>query len=52
MSLSRNYPIKQMIHRYGPRYNKEKTFVDRPAEITDVIVNGDVLSVQNPSTCR
>lgn len=45
--LSDIWEIKQMIHRYGLRYHKEKTFVDRPAEITGVIVNGDVVSVPN-----
>jgi hypothetical protein len=45
--LSDIWEIKQMIHRYGLRYHKEKTFVDRPAEITGVIVNGDILSVPN-----
>jgi hypothetical protein len=37
--------IKRMIHGYGLRYHKEKSFVDRPAEITGVIVRDDKLSV-------
>jgi hypothetical protein len=43
--LSDIWRIKQMIHGYGLRYHKEKTFVDRPAEITGVIVRGDKLAV-------
>jgi len=39
--------IKRMIHGYGLRYHKEKTFIDRPAEITGVIVKGDHLAVPN-----
>lgn len=37
--------IKKMIHGYGLRYHKEKSFIDRPAEITGVIVKGDRLAV-------
>lgn len=37
--------MKRMIHGYGLRYHKEKTFIDRPAEVTGVIVNGEQLSV-------
>jgi hypothetical protein len=33
--------IQQMIHATGLRYHKQKRFVDRPAEITGVIVQGD-----------
>lgn len=32
------WKIKQMIHRSGLRYHKEKTFIDRPAEVTGVIL--------------
>lgn len=39
--------IKKMIHGYGLRYHKEKTFIDYPAEITGVIVKGDILTVPN-----
>ncbi len=35
--------IKKAIHRAGHRYHKEKLFVDGPAEITGVMVIGDVL---------
>ena len=41
------WAIKQMIHRYGLRYHKEKTFIDRPAEITGVIVADGKLCVPN-----
>lgn len=37
------WDIKRAIHRSGLRYHKEKTFIDRPAEITGVIVYGDRL---------
>jgi Reverse transcriptase (RNA-dependent DNA polymerase) len=37
------WQIKRAIHRSGLRYHKEKTFIDRPAEITGVIVDGDRL---------
>jgi hypothetical protein len=37
--------IKKMIYGYGLRYHKEKSFIDRPAEITGVIVKGGRLSV-------
>jgi hypothetical protein len=37
--------IKQMIYGYGLRYHKEKSFIDRPAEITGVIVKDEKLSV-------
>ncbi len=39
------WEIKQAIHRSGLRYHKEKTFIDRPAEITGVIVAGDRLVI-------
>lgn len=37
------WDIKREIHRSGLRYHKEKLFVDRPAEITGVFVDGGVL---------
>jgi hypothetical protein len=43
--LSDIWVIKRMIHGYGLRYHKEKSFIDRPAEITGVIVKEDKLSV-------
>lgn len=37
--------IKTIIRRYGLEYHKEKSFIDRPAEITGVIVrDGKVLA--------
>ena len=45
--LSDIWLLKRMIHGYGLRYHKEKTFIDRPAEITGVIVKGEKLSVPN-----
>lgn len=39
--------IKRAIHRAGLRYHKEKRFIDRPAEITGVIVDGDRLVPPN-----
>ena len=36
--------IKGMIKRYGLEYHKEKTFIDRPAEISGGIVSGGRLS--------
>lgn len=41
------WDIKRAIHRSGLRYHKEKHFVDRPAEITGVIVDGERLLVPN-----
>lgn len=41
------WDIKRAIHRSGLRYHKEKHFVDRPAEITGVIVDGDRLLIPN-----
>jgi hypothetical protein len=41
------WEIKRAIHRSGLRYHKEKHFIDRPAEITGVIVDGDRLLVPN-----
>jgi hypothetical protein len=37
------WEIKKAIHRSGLRYHKEKHYVDRPAEITGVIVDGDIV---------
>jgi hypothetical protein len=37
------WDIKKAIHRAGHRYHKEKLFVNGPAEITGVMVIGDVL---------
>lgn len=34
------WKIKKVIHRSGLRYHKEKVFIDRPAEITSVILQG------------
>ena len=37
--------VRQLIHRAGLRYHKEKHYVDHPAEITGVIVSrGEVLA--------
>ena len=41
------WDIKQAIHRSGLRYHKEKRFIDRPAEITGVVVRGDRLLPPN-----
>ena len=41
------WEIKQAIFRGGLRYHKEKTFIDRPAEVTGVIIVGDQLRVPN-----
>lgn len=41
------WEIKRAIHKSGLRYHKEKHFVDRPAEITGVIVDGERLVVPN-----
>ena len=37
------WEVQKMIHGCGLEYHKAKTFVDRPAEVTGVIVNGDKL---------
>ena len=39
--------VRQAIHKVGLRYHKEKSFYDRPAEITGVIVDGDKLKLPN-----
>ncbi len=38
------WQIKRIIHRFGLRYHKEKSFIDRPAEVTGVVIRGDHLS--------
>lgn len=39
------WQIKQIIHRFGLRYHKEKMFVERAAEVTGVILkNGSVIA--------
>lgn len=37
------WEVRKMIHNCGLTYHKAKTFVDRPAEITGVMVSGDKL---------
>lgn len=44
------WQVKQAIHAAGLRYHKEKTYIDRPAEITGVIVDGTTLRSQRGST--
>lgn len=41
------WEIKRIIHGAGLKYHKEKSYIDRPAEITGVIVGRDGLSVPN-----
>ncbi|MFN8831826.1 MAG: reverse transcriptase family protein [Labrys sp. (in: a-proteobacteria)] len=41
------WQVKQIIHRAGLRYHKEKRFVGRSAEVTGVIVDGDRLLPPN-----
>lgn len=41
------WSIKRAIHGAGLKYHKEKHFVDRPAEVTGVIVDGGTLTVPN-----
>lgn len=41
------WQIKQAIHKAGLLYHKEKSYIDRPAEITGVIVAGNELRVPN-----
>lgn len=41
------WDIKKAIHRTRLRYHKEKKYVDRPAEITGVIVSSDTISLPN-----
>ncbi len=37
------WEVRKMIHGMGLRYHKEKTFVDRPAEVTGVVLKGGKL---------
>lgn len=39
--------IKRIIHRFGLRYHKEKSFIDCPAEITGVVVKDGRLLAPN-----
>lgn len=39
------WEVRKAIHSGGLRYHKEKTYVDRPAEITGVIVRADKIGV-------
>jgi hypothetical protein len=32
------WQVRMMIHRFGLQYHKQKTFIDRPAEVTGVIL--------------
>jgi retron-type reverse transcriptase len=41
------WEIKRAIHRSGLRYHKEKKFVDRPAEVTGVIIARNSLTPAN-----
>jgi hypothetical protein len=41
------WQIKQIIHRGGLRYHKEKRSVDRPAEVTGVILRQGALLLPN-----
>lgn len=41
------WEIKRAIHKSGLRYHKEKCYLDRPAEITGVVVRGHELRVPN-----
>ena len=41
------WQIKRMIHASGLRYHKEKTYVDRPAEVTGVIVRDGTVTAPN-----
>lgn len=45
--LSDLWQIKTIIRRFGLEYHKEKSFVDRPAEITGVIVQNGTVSAPN-----
>lgn len=44
VSLSDLWHIKTIIRRFGLEYHKEKSFIDRPAEITGVIVHKGMVS--------
>lgn len=41
------WQIKRMISRFGLKYHKEKSFIDRPAEVTGVILKGGYLLAPN-----
>ena len=41
------WQVRRMIHRTGLRYHKLKHYVDRPAEITGVVVRGGKIVVPN-----
>jgi retron-type reverse transcriptase len=41
------WQVKKVIHQAGLRYHKEKTFRDRPAEVTGVIIRGGKLVAPN-----
>lgn len=41
------WEIKRLIHACGLRYHKEKAYVDRPSEITGVIVTASTLRTPN-----
>lgn len=43
VSTSDMWQIRQMIHGHGLIAHKAKTYVDRPAEVTGVIIRGDKL---------
>lgn len=42
--LSDFWHIKTIIRRFGLEYHKEKSFIDRPAEVTGVIVHNGMVS--------
>jgi hypothetical protein len=41
------WEVKRLIHRSGLRYHKEKTYIDRPAEVTGVILRDGGIAVPN-----
>ena len=45
VSPAKIWEIKEAIHKSGLIYHKEKLFVDRPAEVTGVFVDGLKLSI-------
>ncbi|WP_211230265.1 reverse transcriptase family protein [Inquilinus limosus] len=47
LSAAAIWKIKKLIHRHGLQYHKEKIYVDRPAEVTGVIVRNGRLLVPN-----
>lgn len=42
--LSDIWEVRRMIHGVGLRYHKQKTYIDKPAEVTGVVVKGDRIS--------